>query len=377
MSDSLFITCSKDLEPLLVNELEEFNLGKVTKGFRGAYVENCSPEAIYKINYCSRLASRVLLPLKQFRCRDARSLYQAAHSIDWKPYIRNNKSFAIDANVQHRNLRNSLFAAQVVKDAICDQFRERTGNRPSVDIKNPDVQLNLFIQQDHAILSFDTSGTPLHKRGYRQETVEAPLRESLAAALLRLAQYNGSEILCDPCCGSGTLLIEAALIATQTPPGFFRKQWGFMNLSHFSSDLWLKMKNEEDNKRTLLQKGKIFGLDINKHAIHTCKVNLRAAGWHHDIEVIQEDFRHYQPKITPNLVITNPPHGVRLGEVEHLRSLYRELGNFCKNRIEKPGRAFIFTGSLDLSKEVGLAAKTRHVLDNAGIDSRLLEYDIF
>lgn len=377
MSESLFVTCSKDLEPLLVEELQEFNIGKITKGFRGAYVDNCSHEAIYRINYCSRLASRVLLPLKQFRCRDARSLYQAAHSIDWKQYLHNNKSFAIDANVQHRNLRNSLFAAQVVKDAICDQFRERTGNRPSVDVKNPDIQLNLFIQQDHATLSFDTSGIPLHKRGYRQESVEAPLRESLAAALLRLAQYRGSEVFCDPCCGSGTLLIEAALIATQTPPGFFRKKWGFMNLSRFSSDLWLKIKNEEDSKKIPLQKGRIFGLDINKNAIHVCKVNLRAVGFHHDIEVAQEDFRLFIPKIKPNFVMTNPPHGLRLGEVEPLRSLYRELGNFCKNNIEKPGRAFIFTGSLELSKEVGLAAKNRHVVDNAGIDSRLLEYDIF
>lgn len=376
MTERLFVTCSSGLEPLLVQELQEFQLEEISSGFRGVYV-NASPEAIYKINYCSRIAGRVLLPIKQFRCRDARGLYQAAYGIDWRRYIPKDSTIAIDSNVQHRELRNSLFAAQVVKDAICDQLRERTGARPSVDTKNPDIQLNLFIQREQASLSVDTSGTPLHKRGYRQESVEAPLKENLAAALFRLAQFTGQEIFCDPCCGSGTLLIEGALIATQTPPGFLRKRWGFMSLPNFSPDLWLKIKNEADSKRVPLKKNQIFGFDINKNAVHVSKVNLRATGFHQQIEVLQQDFRHFEPQVKPNFIMTNPPHGLRLGEVELLRNLYRDLGDFCKEQMAHPGRSFIFTGSLELSKEIGLATKQRYPIDNGGIDSRLLEFDIF
>lgn len=376
-SQNLFVTCSKGLEPLLTDELAEMGFDQITPRYCGVYVDNTSIEDIYRINYCSRLASRVLLPLKHFRCYDAKSLYQAALSIDWLKYIPRKATIAIDANVQHPQLRNSLFAAQVVKDAICDQMRDRTGDRPSIDTKEPDVQLNLFIHEENGNLSFDTSGMPLHKRGYRQDSVEAPIRESLAAAILRIAKYQGDEILCDPCCGSGTILIEAALIASHTPPGFLRQKWGFKLLPGFSSDEWIKVKNDADSKRTTLVKGKLFGADINKNAIHVSKMNLRAAGFHHFVDIIQHDFRDYTPAITPNLVVTNPPHGNRLGEVDLLRSLYRDLGDFMKQKVTKPGRGFIFTGSLELSKEIGLAATQRHVLDNAGIDSRLLEFDLY
>lgn len=375
--DELFVTCGQGLEPLLCDELTELGFSNLNSQFRGVAVRNIPFDAIYRINYCSRIASRVLLPLKRFRCYNRQSLYRDAFEIDWLKYIPNNATFAIDANVQHRELRNSLYAAQVVKDAICDQFRERTGNRPSIDTKDPDIQLNLFIHDERAILSFDTSGTPLHKRGYRQSSLEAPLRESIAAALLRLAEYRGDEIMCDPCCGSGTLLIEAALIATRTPPGFLRKRWGFQTLPEYSSQEWLRVKNEADQQRIPLIKGHIFGSDINKNAVHLSKVNLRAAGFHQSVEVAQHDFRDYTPEPPPTFLITNPPHGNRLGEVESLRPLYRSLGDFMKQKMSKPSRGYIFTGSLELSKEIGLAAQRRHVVDNAGIDSRLLAFDIF
>lgn len=372
----LYVTCSQGLEPLLVQEITEMGFDKVTPGFRGVYVGNSSLESIYRINYNSRLASRVLLPLARFRCFNRDNLYKGAAEIDWLAHIPKGATFAIDANVEHRELRNSLFASQVVKDAICDQFRKHTGNRPSIDPRDPGVQLNLFIHRDMATICFDTSRVPLHKRGYRQDTVEAPLRESLAAAMLRLSGYQGNEIFCDPCCGSGTILIEAALLASRTAPGFLRQKWGFMQLPGFSQQEWLKVKAESDQNRITLPKGHFFGADINKNAIHTCKVNLRAAGFHQVIDVVQSDFREYTPPVPPDFLMTNPPHGNRLGEVEHLRSTYRALGDFMKRKMAKPGRGFIFTGSLDLAKEVGLAANRRHVLDNAGIDSRLLEFDI-
>lgn len=375
--NEIFVTCSQGLEPLLIEELTELGFQGVTPRFRGVYVPDDSLEAICRINYCSRLASRVLLPIHHFRCHDKHGLYRGISDINWLKYIPKGKTFAIDANVEHRELRNSLFAAQVAKDAICDQFRTKTNSRPVVNTKDPDVQLNLFIYRDFGIINFDTSGDPLHKRGYRQESVEAPVRESIAAALLRLARYRGDEIFYDPCCGAGTVLLEAALIASKTPPGFLRQQWGFHFLPEFSQETWLKVKNDADQHRIPLEKGRFFGTDINKNAVHVTKVNLRAAGFHREIEIQQHDFRDYTPPIPPTFMMTNPPHGKRLDDTEQLRPLYRALGDFMKHKMAKPSRGFVFTGNLELAKEVGLAPKQRHVVDNAGIESRLLEFDVY
>lgn len=374
----LFVTCSSGLEELLAAELAEIGCKETAQGFRGIYVRDGTMEAIYRINYCSRIASRVLLPLSRFRCRDKNALYREADAIDWVKYIPANKSIAIDANVSNNpSLRNSLFAAQVVKDAICDQIRKRRSTRPNINPQSPDVQLNLFINRDDATISFDTSGVPLNKRGYRQESVEAPIRESLAAGLLRLAQYKGGDVLFDPCCGSGTFLIEAGLIATQTPPGYLRQKWGFIYLPEYSQIDWLNVKNEADSKRKPLAKGLISGIDINKNAAHVTKINLRAAGLHQSIEVFQGDFREYTPQPAPTFLITNPPHGKRLDDVDSLKPLYRALGDFMKQKMAIPARAFVFTGSMELTKEVGLAPARRHVIDNAGVESRLLEFDIY
>jgi putative N6-adenine-specific DNA methylase len=378
MSFKLFITCSSGLEDLLASEIKSFGYDKVRLGYRGVHVEVPDFDAIMHINYCSRVGGRVLMYLADFICYDQKALYKGASKIDWARYIPSGKTIAIDANVNHKHLRNSLFAAQVVKDAICDQLRELRGTRPDVDVKDPDVQLNLFIHENLAMISFDTSGTPLHKRGYRQEAVDAPLQESLAAAILMIGGYKGTEVLYDPCCGSGTLLIEAALIATNTAPGYLRRQWGFTTLPEFSMADWLKIKGEIDSKRIPLAHDKIFGSDINSTAVYACRLNLRAAGFLKEIEVKNADLRELTPRILPNFAICNPPYGRRLNDdEEYLRKLYRSIGEFMKNQTEKPARGFVLTGNLELAKEVGLAAKRRHVLSNGGIDSRFLEYDLY
>jgi putative N6-adenine-specific DNA methylase len=372
----LFVTCLPGLELLLAEELAKLGFSDTMNGYGGVYVKENSLQAIYRINYCSRLASRVLLPLSRFRCHDAKALYSGIRCINWAPFFSKATTLAIDANVFHEQLRNSLYAAQVAKDAICDQCVEKRGSRPSVNLKEPDLQLNLYINQGVAVMSIDTSGQPLHKRGYRQETVEAPMQETLAAALLTLAQFEGREIICDPCCGSGTLLIEAALIASHTYPGFLRKKWGFFALQHFSLEEWQRFKSEADHVRTALPRHQIFGADLNKQAIHACKVNLRMAGFHHSVGLVQSDIRDYEPPVPPNFVLTNPPYGRRMQDEESLKPLYRAIGDFMKRKTAKPSKGFLFTGSLALSKEVGLAATRRHVIDNGGIDSRLLEYDL-
>lgn len=372
----LFVSCAPLLEPLLLDELRELGIDSSQLGYRGVYIKEWDWPTIYKINYASRLANRVLLPLKRFKCYDKRSIYRHVSEIDWSLFFKRDSTFSIDANVNHREIRNSLFASQVVKDAICDQLRESKGWRPTVDLKEPDVHLNLYINQNIAVVSFDTSGTPLNKRGYRQETVDAPMQETLAAAILRLARYNRDCVFFDPCCGSGTLIIEAALIASGTPPGYLRQDWGFMHHPNYRLDEWLKVRNEIDAKRQPLEQGRFFGLDINPQAVRACQSNLKAAGIK-VAKIEQADFRDFKPGVTPDFVVTNPPHGKRLEEVENLFSFYHSLGDFLKNKCAKPGKAFIFIGNLELSKEIGLATTRRYVLNNSGIDSRLLEYELY
>ena len=374
---SLFVSCSPMLEPLLKDELQELGISALREGYRGVFVDEWDWTTLYKVNYASRLASRVLLPLAQFRCFDQRSLYRQAMSIDWSPFFRHRESFAIDANVHHRSLRNSLFAAQVVKDAICDQMRREKGWRPSVQLQNPDVQINLFIHDETGSISLDTSGEPLHKRGYRQETVEAPVRETLAAAVLRLAAYSVEDTLLDPCCGSGTFLIEAALIASRTPPGYLRRQWGFMRHPAFVQAEWLGIRARLDESRRALPNGRLFGMDKSQGAVRACKINLKAAGFQQEVEVQQADFRECMPSVAPTCIIANPPHGRRLEDEGLLAPLYRALGDFMKRTCANPGRGYVLTTSASLSKEVGLATKRRHVLDHGGLEARLLEYVIF
>lgn len=373
----LFVTCAPNLEELLIEELKELGVESPRLSYRGVYVDVWDWSMIYTINYASRLASRVLLPLLHFRCFDKNTLYRFASRVEWDRFIGENATFAIDANVKHRELRNSLFAAQIVKDAICDQIREKRGNRPSVDVENPDVQINLFIQQQWATLSFDTSGAPLHKRGYRKESVEAPVQETLAAAMLRMAQYTADKIYLDTCCGSGTLLIEAALLASQTPPGYLRQKWGFFHHPDYQEQEWLRIKNAWDAKKIPLQPNHFFGVDRAQPAIRATTLNVKAAGFHPLIRLEQIDFREFNPPIPPDFILTNPPHGKRLGEEALLHSLYRSLGDFFKKKCAKPAKAFVFTGSLELAKEVGLSAKRRYVMNSGGMDARLLEFEIY
>lgn len=377
MSSQLFVTCQETLEELLATEIHEMGIEGSQKGFCGVFVPY-SMENIYKINYLSRIGGRVLFPLASFPCKNKAMLYDAVRKINFQGILSPEKSFAIDVNGKNPSFDNTFYATQVTKDAICDTFRDRAGKRPSIDTKSPDVQLHLFLERDRAHLSLDTSGDPLFKRGYRKECVEAPLQESLAAAILRLSGYSKEDILLDPTCGSGTIVIEAAMIASATPPGFLRQKWGFFNHPSFSKEAWLTFKNEVDSKRVPLEKNKFFGFDINRDAIRIATTNARSLEFQDFIQFIRIDFRDEWPLvITPNLMITNPPHGTRLGITSDLTALYRSMGDAFKQKIAKPGKAFLFTSSLELSKEVGLKPKKRHILKMSGQECRLLEFNIY
>jgi len=378
MDKKYFITCLGGMEPFLDAELKEIGIPHSSIGFRGITIEGIDFETALKINYTSRLATRVLLVLQEFPCQGRQDLYDAVFSLDWKDYFNEHTTLSIDANIhQNEELRNSLFVSQVVKDAICDQLREKKGYRPSVKPYDADVQLHLFIQNKKATISFDMSGPPLYKRGYREESVEAPLQESLAAALIKMANYQPGQIFLDPCAGGGTLLIEAALQATRTPSGFFRESWGFMHMPEFSESAWLKIKEEADSLKVPLQKEQIFGIEISKNNARICRTHLRKAGFHKEIQLIESDFRQVSLPFTPHTVITNPPHGKRIGEVSSLHSLYTALGDLMKKSCVKPGIGIIYSSSRELSKSIGLKTDLRHDFFVGGLQAQGLRYPLF
>ncbi len=317
----LFITCQPSLEDLLADELSELGLSG-TVGFAGCYVPD-TWDNIYTVNYASRLAGRVLKPIHSFRFYSAEEFYEQAFQIDWTAWHDVEKTFVIHSTGRSRTFRNTLYASQLLKDAICDCMRECHDKRPSIDTKNPDTAFQLYLDGDQATIYYDTSLEPLFKRAWRQSTGPAPLQETVASALLRIAGYDGSQVLFDPCCGSATILIEAALIATHTPSGYFRKRWGFTALPDYNPAAWGAIKEAFDAKRIPLEKGRIFGCDIDAQAICAAKVNLKATGFNGLVQVNHSDCRSFEAPYPFDLVITNPPHGNRLEKQPHLLPQFR------------------------------------------------------
>lgn len=358
----LFASCTHGLEELLKQELTQLGIQDVDCGNSGVYLPY-SIENIYRVNYCSRVAIRLLLPLARFACKSREDLYRSACKIDWCQFLTLEKSFSIDANViDTPAFKNSHFAALVVKDAICDHMRKKTGGRPSIDTKYPAIQLNLFINRGEAILNLDTSGAPLYKRGWRSQTTDAPLQETLAAALLIGSNYQAGDILFDPFCGSGTLLVEAALIASKTPAGFYRKSWGFFYLPEHSEEAWLRFKQEQDDKRIPLNKDFLFGADKDPKSMDSAYENLCRIGFDHAATLIERDIKQLRHPARPTLIVTNPPYGVRLEtDLETLQA----LGQWIK---KQQARAFIlYPDEPEFEGAIGLSCKRLLSFYNGGL----------
>ncbi len=365
----IFISCADHLEPLLKEELKALGLVDLRLGFRGLYAPN-TLENIFKVNYLSRLATRVLLPLAQFSCPDTESLYNEAKKIPWLDYLDETKTFAIDANINHPQIRHSLYGAQLVKDAICDVIRDKKGTRPSVDVKNPDVQLNVFIQNKKATISLDTSGAPLYKRGWKEISGEAGLPETLASAILMHSKYSEREILCDPFCGAGTFLIEAAMMATQTPAGFFRKKWGFVHLPGFNAAEWEEFKNHWDQKRVPLESQRIIGSDSDAQSVRICKEHLRKTGFEKEVLLINTPVSKFSPPRSPTLVVTDPPFGKRLNAPPQI---YQDFGQFLRTKCPVAPWSYLLTSSFHFVKATGCSVLSEWPLLHGGLNVTLYQ----
>lgn len=372
MKQQFFATCSQGLEPVLKKEIKTLNLSAETKhngvSFSGNW-EDC-----YRVNLHSRAAQRILFPLAIAKVETEKEVYSFARKVSWEKWFGVNKTIRVHANLNRSALKQSQFLALKVKDAIVDSFREKVGERPNIDKRQADIGIDLHVFDNKGTLSLDTSGRSLHMRGYRQAHMKAPLRETLAAGLILLSEWNGKTPFYDPMCGSGTLPIEAALIASNTAPGLLIPKFAFMNFYNFNEKVWKNIINEAKN---IIQKPKsiIIGSDISNNAIESAKRAAIVAGVDNWIEWNQRSFQDSPLMEQPGTCICNPPYGQRIGDVKKLEMTYRELGDFFKNKLPN-WNAHIFTGNLTLLKKVELRSSFRKILFNGSIECRLAQYKI-
>ncbi len=361
-------------ETLGAAELKELGATKIKPGYLGCYF--CADQrTIYNIVYRTRIFTRILAPLIVFDCHSDKYLYKTAQKIDWSDFLTLTKTFAITSNVAKSNIRNSQYAGQILKDAIVDQFREKTGERPNVDTRIPDLQLNLYIHENKARISVDLGGGSLHKRGYRDASVEAPMQETLAAAIIRLSEWDGERPLYDPFCGSGTLLCEAFMKAGNIPAAYLRRKFGFLRLPDFDAAAWNQVKTKANNETVDVPDDLIKGSDISADAVKAVRANRDALPELGTIKVRRTDF-HDLEGFSNTTIVTNPPYGIRLGNTEEVTTLLKEFGDFLKQKCTG-STAFIYYGEKTLVKKLGLKPKWKHELRAGGLDGMLCKYDLY
>ena len=297
------------LEPVLAQELTELGANNVQIGRRMVSFTG-NKEMMYRANFQLHTAIRILKPIAHFKAQSAEDMYEEVRKIDWSKYIGEGKTFSVDSVVYSNEFRNSRFVTYKVKDAIVDQFREETGKRPNISVTNPDIRLNIHIAEFDATLSLDSSGESLHRRGYRQESVAAPLNEVLAAGMILMTGWKGDTDLIDPMCGSGTIAIEAALIARNISPGVFRKEFAFEKWPDFDQDLFNEIYNDDSREREF--EHHIYGYDIDMKAVNTARINARAAGLSRYIDFDCRDFKDFKKPEQKSIIISNPPYGERI-----------------------------------------------------------------
>lgn len=384
LSDTrFFATCAKGLEYLLVDELTALGASQAREALAGVHF---SGDASLGLRAClwSRLASRILLPLGEFAASDAESLYTGIQAIDWRGHLDPTRSFAIDAGVRLSGISHGMFAGQKAKDAIVDQIRQHHGERPNIDTEAPDVRINLRLVRDRAVVSIDLSGAPLHRRGWRSGQGEAPLKETVAAAMLLRAGWpelaGQGRTLLDPFCGVGTVVIEAAWMATDTAPGLLRGQFGCERWPGFDATAAKALLHEAGERREQgmagWQPGRLHGSDLNARLTEQAREHAQRAGVAHLVEFQHTDARRKRaPDPVPDLVIANLPFGERLGDDASTRVLYREFGQTLRDHYGE-ARVALLTLADGRGKSLGLRARKRYALSNGSLDCELLLIDL-
>lgn len=360
------------LEEVLAQELIELGASNVQIGRRMVSFTG-DKRMMYKANFCLRTAIRILKPIKHFVAKNADDVYEQVKLIDWEHYMDNMCSFSVDAVVFSSEFRHSKFVAYRVKDAIVDYFREHTGNRPSVRLNNPDISLNIHVAEDKCTLSLDSSGESLHKRGYRQGQVEAPLNEVLAAGMILMTGWRGECDLIDPMCGSGTIPIEAALIARNIAPGVFRKEFGFEKWKDFDRDLFDAIYNDDSGERDFAHQ--IYGYDCNPRAFDIASANVKAAGVQKQIKLKIQPFQQFTRPDVKSIIITNPPYGERISS-DDLLGLYQSIGQILKFKFSG-NDAWILSYRDECFDQIGLKPSLKVALFNGALECQFRKYQLF
>ena len=369
---SLFVTCPRGLEAPLSQELEQFKCQDI-RAVDGGVACKGGMEQVYRINLHSRTASRVLLRLTKSGYRNEQDIYKAAKNIRWTDWFDLEQTFKVKVEGKRAQVKSLDFVGLKIKDAVCDVFRDACGARPSVGKIRPDIRIHAFIDERDIQIFIDTSGEALFKRGYRQDTGEAPMRENLAAGLLLLAGYDGTQPFQDPFCGSGTIVIEAAWIATRRAPGLMRR-FGFEKLKNFDAALWKKLKHEAETQIRPAP-APISGSDNDRHMIRAAVANAQAAEVDTFVRFEVKDAQDTRPNGEGGILISNPPYGVRLAEVQALQALYPQLGAWLKQHYAG-WLAGMFTGDRDMPKFMRLSPKRKIPLYNGNLDCRLFLMDM-
>lgn len=360
------------LEPVLAKELTQLGANEVQIGRRMVSFMG-DKEMMYRANFQLHTAIRILKPIKHFKAMSADDVYREVQKIDWSEYIGLDKTFAVDSVVFSEEFRHSKFVAYKVKDAIVDQFREKTGKRPNISVANPDIRLNIHIAEDKCTLSLDSSGESLHRRGYRQESVEAPLNEVLAAGMILMTGWQGETDFIDPMCGSGTLLVEAALIAHNMAPGLFRKEYAFEKWPDFDSDLFDRIYNDDSSEREFTHH--IYGYDVDIKAVNTARLNVRAAGLLNDITVEEADFKNFTQPKEKSIIVTNPPYGERISTPD-LLGTYKMIGERLKHQFLN-NDAWILSYREECFDQIGLKPSIKIPVYNGSLECEFRKYQIF
>jgi putative N6-adenine-specific DNA methylase len=361
-------------EDLLAGELTSFGATNIEKLTRAVTFDG-DHEVMYKANLWSRVALRILKPIKTFPAGSEQQLYDEVKKIDWSQFLSVDETLAVDGVVSNSMLNHSLYVALKTKDAIVDQFRENVGRRPSVDTAHPKVRINVHISKDIANISLDSSGDSLHKRGYRNQTGEAPINETLAAGMIMLSGWDRKSPLVDFMCGSGTILIEAALMAKNIAPGIFRNEFGFERWNDFDSELWEKIRDDAKAKELKKMEFPLVGIDKSQQTLKTAKENVSNARMNDSIRLHAMPFEEYTPEVNNGMVIINPPYGGRITD-EDLFSLYKSIGDQLKKKY-KGFTAWILTANKEAAKNIGLKPSRKIELYNGSLECRFLKFELY
>ena len=371
----IVITCAKGVSPFLKQEILSVGFPALSAGMAEVETEG-TMEDTQRLNLLIRTGQRVLFLLESFSARTPEDLYKRVSRISWEDYIPEDSYFSVTSSVHNPTIKDSRFANVKCKDAIVDRIKEKRGRRPDTGPERDKIVVHLYWKGNICQVFLDTSGEPLSRRGYRMIPLKAPMQETLGAAVVLATGWTGDGNLINPMCGSGTLAIEAALIALERAPGLLRSNYGFMHLRGFDEPSWkiLRRKIRAEAKDRL--SGRIIATDISQQAVEAAKKNAMTAGVERFIEFGICNFSETPVPSGGGAVVLNPEYGERLGETEKLKETYKNIGDFLKKKCQGYG-GYLFTGNLDLAKKVGLRTNRRITFFNGPIECRLLEYDLY